>query len=183
MSTLSTKAGVPAMALVFGMLGFGCAHHPKEVASEVPPAAPTTATPAAPPKATPPPAPAPPAPAPGLSQAQLNDAFFDFDSASLRTDAREALDRDTQLLRDHPDEQVRLEGYCDERGSEEYNQALGERRAFAARDYLEAAGIAGSRITTVSYGKDRPFCTQHEEDCWQQNRRARVALVGAPIRS
>ena len=80
------------------------------------------------------------------------------------------------MLRDHPNVNVTIEGHCDERGTVEYNQALGEKRALAARDYLVAAGIAAARLDVISYGKERPFATGHDESSWQQNRRANFAV-------
>ena len=103
-------------------------------------------------------------------------AFFDHDSLALRADVRSALDRAARLLRDHADLQITLEGHCDERGTVEYNQALGEERANAARDYLVAAGVAASRIRTGSYGKERPFEDGHDEAAWAKNRRAHVGV-------
>ena len=106
---------------------------------------------------------------------EFEAVFFDFDSYSVRDDARAALDRNARLLRDNGSAQVTIEGHCDERGTVEYNQALGERRAQAARDYLVSAGISGSRIQIISYGKERPFADGHDESAWQQNRRAPVS--------
>ena len=106
----------------------------------------------------------------------MKPAFFDFDSYALRDDARKALDTDAQLLRDHSNLSITIEGHCDERGTAEYNQALGERRAQAARDYLAAAGVDASRIQIISYGKERPFDSGHDEQSWAQNRRAHVVL-------
>ncbi|TMQ62684.1 MAG: peptidoglycan-associated lipoprotein Pal, partial [Candidatus Eisenbacteria bacterium] len=127
---------------------------------------------------TPPPAPAPaetaPAPAPGSSDFQ--PVFFDFDSYTLRDDGRSALDQNAKLLRDNPSLAITIEGHCDERGTAEYNQALGERRAQAARDYLAAAGIAASRMQVISYGKERPFDPGHDEAAWQKNRRAHFVV-------
>ena len=103
---------------------------------------------------------------------EFEPAFFDFDSFALRDDARTALDRDARMLRDNRGTHVTIEGHCDERGTVEYNQALGEKRAQAARDYLVAAGIEASRIQIISYGKERPFAEGHDESAWQQNRRS-----------
>jgi peptidoglycan-associated lipoprotein len=89
---------------------------------------------------------------------------------------RAALDNNAKLLRDNSDSSITLEGHCDERGTVEYNLALGERRAQAARDYLVAAGIDASRIQTISYGKERPFDTAHDEAAWARNRRAHTTL-------
>jgi len=107
----------------------------------------------------------------------LKDVFYDFDKADLREDARTGLAADAQWLKTYPSVQVVIEGHCDERGTEEYNLALGQRRASAAKEYLASLGIDGSRIRTVSYGKDRPFCTEHNEDCWQQNRRGHFVIT------
>ena len=101
----------------------------------------------------------------------LKDAYFDYDRAELRDDARAALAADAEWLKKYRSIQFLIEGHCDERGTEEYNLALGDRRANAAREYLASLGIDGSRIRVVSYGKDRPFCSQDAENCWQENRR------------
>jgi peptidoglycan-associated lipoprotein len=140
------------------------------------PAAPPPTTTTAPPETTPPASPAPPTPSPAVTSTDLLPAFFDFDSHALRGDARAALDQDARLLREHADVQITLEGHCDERGTVEYNLALGERRANAARDYLVAAGVAGPRIQVVSYGRERPFADGHDETAWAKNRRAHVVL-------
>ena len=113
---------------------------------------------------------------PRVSSSDFQPAFFDFDSYALRDDARTALDRDAKLLRDNPDVNVTIEGHCDERGTPEYNQALGERRAQAAKEYLVAAGIGAARLETVSYGKERPFSEGHDESAWAQNRRAHFVV-------
>ena len=97
--------------------------------------------------------------------------FFDFDRADIRADDATLLEANAAWLKTH-DVQVLIEGQCDERGTTEYNLALGDRRAQAARNYLIAQGVAASRIFTVSYGKERPVCTQHTEQCWAANRRA-----------
>jgi peptidoglycan-associated lipoprotein len=107
-----------------------------------------------------------------LFQQNVQDAFFDFNKSDIREDARAALTKDAEFLRSYPEIRVTLEGHCDDRGSTEYNIGLGERRAQAAKNYLISLGIAASRIDTVSYGKERPFCTEENEACWQQNRRA-----------
>jgi peptidoglycan-associated lipoprotein len=108
------------------------------------------------------------------TKVDFGPAFFDFDSYALRDDARSVLDRDARMLRDNMGTSVTIEGHCDERGTVEYNQALGERRAQAARDYLVSAGIDASRIQIISYGKERPFADGHDESAWQQNRRAHL---------
>jgi peptidoglycan-associated lipoprotein len=90
----------------------------------------------------------------------------------VRGDAQTTLSRDASYLVSHPDVKVVIGGYCDERGSNEYNLALGQNRGDAARNALVTAGVAGTRIRVVSYGKEKPFCTESNETCWQQNRRA-----------
>jgi peptidoglycan-associated lipoprotein len=102
---------------------------------------------------------------------EVRDAYFDFNKADIRADARTALAQTAQYLRSYPNERVTVEGHCDERGSTEYNLALGDRRASAVKQYLVSLGISGDRINTVSFGKEKPFCMQSTEDCYQQNRR------------
>jgi peptidoglycan-associated lipoprotein len=101
----------------------------------------------------------------------VRDAFFDYDKYDIRPDARDALARTAEFLRRYPEAKVTIEGHCDERGSLEYNLALGAERAEAAKKFLASLGIDASRMSTVSYGKERPFCNEHDEACWQQNRR------------
>jgi peptidoglycan-associated lipoprotein len=102
---------------------------------------------------------------------EVRDAYFDFNKADIRADARTALAQTAQYLRSYPNERVTVEGHCDERGSTEYNLALGDRRASAVKQYLVSLGISADRINTVSFGKEKPFCMQSTEDCYQQNRR------------
>jgi peptidoglycan-associated lipoprotein len=102
---------------------------------------------------------------------EVRDAYFDYDKADIRPDAREALSKTADFLKAHPQFKVTIEGHCDERGSTEYNLALGDRRAGAVKQYLVSLGISADRISTVSFGKEKPFCTQSNEACWQQNRR------------
>ncbi len=128
----------------------------------------------------PPPPPPPPAP-PAVSeetlfQQNIKDAFFDFNKSNIRPDARQALTEDANFLNAHPSINFTIEGHCDNRGSEEYNLGLGDRRANAAKNFLVNLGVAASRITTISYGKDRPFCTENNEKCWQENRRAHLVM-------
>ncbi|HEX9750382.1 MAG TPA: peptidoglycan-associated lipoprotein Pal [candidate division Zixibacteria bacterium] len=101
----------------------------------------------------------------------LQIIYFDFDKYNLRPDARTALDHNYQMLRDNPGMRIMIEGHCDERGTDEYNLALGERRAKAAKDYLAKLGIDGSRISIISYGEERPVALGHDEDAWSRNRR------------
>jgi peptidoglycan-associated lipoprotein len=133
---------------------------------------------------TAPPPPPPPPSAPRLSSADLlqqqaQDAFFDYDMSEIRADGRDALTRDAALLKQifqqDPNFSVVVEGHCDERGSAEYNLALGDRRATAAKDFLVQLGVAADRLKTISYGKERPQCTEATEACWQKNRRAHLS--------
>lgn len=107
----------------------------------------------------------------------LKPAFFDYDAAEIRPDAREALGADAEFLRRWPTVKVTLEGYCDDRGTRQYNMALGQRRASAARDFLVSLGIDSRRIQILSYGKERPFCTNRTDECWQKNRRANFMVT------
>lgn len=107
----------------------------------------------------------------------LSDAFFDYDQADLREDARSVLAGDATWMKKHSTVQVLIEGHCDERGTAAYNLALGDRRANAAKEYLVSLGIDGTRLRTVSYGKERPFCNDSTESCWQQNRRAHLVIT------
>ena len=119
-------------------------------------------------------------PVPGSEEdlvANVGDrVFYDFDKSNLKPDARATLDRQAGWLAKYPSVNVQIAGNCDDRGTEEYNLALGQRRANAAADYLKAKGVAGSRMTTISYGKDRPTCTTDNEQCWAQNRNAITAV-------
>jgi peptidoglycan-associated lipoprotein len=129
--------------------------------------------------APPPPPPPPPAAKPDLGQmlsSNVADAFYDYDKSDIRDDARAALTKDADALKaifaDFPDATITIEGHCDERGSAEYNLALGDRRATAAKDFLTQLGVPADKLKTISYGKERPQCTEHTEECWQKNRRA-----------
>jgi peptidoglycan-associated lipoprotein len=128
--------------------------------------------------AQPPPPPPPPQPSVDeLFLKEVQDAYFDFDKSDIRPDAREALAKTADFLRRYPEVKVTIEGHCDERGSTEYNIGLGDRRAEAVRQYLISLGIGADRLNTVSYGKERPFCTEHTEECWQQNRRGHFVMA------
>jgi peptidoglycan-associated lipoprotein len=102
---------------------------------------------------------------------------FDYDKSDIRADAKESLTKNAEFLNLHRDIRFAIEGHCDERGSAEYNLGLGDRRATAAKKYMVSLGIAEDRIQTTSYGKERPFCSEHTEACWQQNRRAHFVMV------
>jgi peptidoglycan-associated lipoprotein len=121
-----------------------------------------------------PPPPPEQAPQPDLNDLflkEVRDAYFDFNKSDIRADAREALSKTADFLKNYPQIKVTIEGHCDERGSTEYNLTLGDRRANATKQYLVSLGISADRITTVSFGKEKPFCMESSEACWQQNRR------------
>lgn len=133
----------------------------------------------------PPPPPPPPAP-PTLSSSEMlsqqgQDAYFDYDKSDIRADARDALTHDADLLKrifqNDPNVTIMVEGNCDERGSAEYNLALGDRRATAAKDFLVQLGIPADKLKTISYGKERPVCTDATEECYQKNRRAHLSVA------
>jgi peptidoglycan-associated lipoprotein len=113
-----------------------------------------------------------PAPSEFLPVAELRDVHFDFDKYAIRPDDAAILDKNAGWLKAHANDLLLIEGHCDERGTNEYNVALGERRAQATLNYLVAQGVATRRITIVSYGEERPQCADHTEDCWAKNRRA-----------
>jgi len=170
-------SNVTLVALILTFLFVGCA-------KEEPP--PPTAE-AQPPRVAPPPpppAPAPtPLPGPSISQQafqefQNQDIYFDFDKYDLRTDARTTLDRKASFLNQNSSVRVQVEGHCDERGTNEYNMALGERRANAAKQYLTTAGISAGRLSTISYGEERPLDPGHTEAAWARNRRAHFVVTG-----
>lgn len=112
---------------------------------------------------------------------RIQDAYFDYDAHHLRSDAETTLKADAKelgtILRDYPDYKLTVEGYCDERGSAEYNLALGDARARAAKEYLVALGIPGEQLNTVSFGKEKQTCAEHDEACWQKNRRVHIVAM------
>ncbi|MGE0405150.1 MAG: peptidoglycan-associated lipoprotein Pal [Candidatus Korobacteraceae bacterium] len=120
--------------------------------------------------------PPPPAPKPTVSEQELfsqniRDIYFEYDKFDIRPDQTSTVQANATWLNQHPNVSFTIEGHCDERGSTEYNLALGDNRANAVKNALVAAGIDASRIRTISYGKEKPFCTESNEQCWQQNRR------------
>jgi len=183
-----------APLLVLALFLVGCPKRPATTAASAPapsapapaptPAAPAPAeTPSTPPStATPTPTPITPAPTPTPAQPprpsefmanpNLNDIHFDFDKYNIRPGDAKVLDANAAWLKSNQGNLVLIEGHCDERGTNEYNLALGERRAKSTMNYLVAQGVQASRITIISYGKERPVCTEHNESCWSQNRRA-----------
>lgn len=150
----------------------GCPKKPEETAM------PEAQQPAA---EQPAPAPAPePAPAevkPEPAAAGLKPIYFDFDRSFIRDDAKDVMKENAKWLKANPKVKVRIEGNCDERGTIEYNQALGQRRAAAAKKYLTDMGISASRVSLISYGKEKQVCTSATEDCWQQNRRDDLVAI------
>jgi len=106
------------------------------------------------------------------------DVYFDYDESSLSEETRGRLARNAELLKAQAQFMVTIEGHADERGTNEYNLALGERRANAVRDYLSSLGVGGDRLRTISYGEERPVCTTTDESCWSQNRRAHMVITG-----
>jgi peptidoglycan-associated lipoprotein len=156
------------------------------VTAPAPPAAPPPAPAPEPTKPAPPPAPTPPPPPAAPTedeifakwtleelnkQGLLADVFFALDSSELNQESRAAIQKNTEFLKRRPSTKIMVEGHADSRGTNEYNLALGERRAGAVRDYLVSLGIPADRVTIVSKGEEAPFCTEENESCWQQNRR------------
>jgi peptidoglycan-associated lipoprotein len=173
----------------------GCAKRPATTAAAAPAPTGTAATTGAAP--TPAPAPAPAAPAPTestpppataapqtpastarpspkefVSIPELKDIHFDFDKYDIRPGDAKVLDSNASWLKSNPEQLLLIEGHCDERGTNEYNLALGERRAKATMNYLVSQGVQANRITIISYGEERPICSEHTESCWSQNRRS-----------
>jgi peptidoglycan-associated lipoprotein len=191
-SRILAGAALTALSLTFA----GCA---KKVAAKAPPPpAPTQTASAA--RSTPAPAQSTPYTAPSTTprskypdaatratiQELLNriqDAYFDYDKHDLRPDAEASLKRDAQTLADiikqYPDFKLTVEGYADERGSDEYNMALGDARAKQTKEYLASLGLPANQLATISYGKEKPVCTEHDEDCWQKNRRTHITQAQA----
>ncbi len=109
---------------------------------------------------------------------RIQDVYFDYNKHALRPDAESTLEADAktlrEILKDYPTYKLTVEGFCDERGSDEYNLALGDARARKAEQFLETLGLPASQLRTVSFGKEKPVCTEHDESCWQKNRRAHI---------
>jgi peptidoglycan-associated lipoprotein len=108
----------------------------------------------------------------------IGDIYFDFDKYDLKPEARERLSKNAEFMKQNAKYVVEIQGHCDERGTNDYNVALADRRANAAREYMATLGIAGARLKTVSFGEERPVCTDHNESCWWRNRRGEFHLVG-----
>jgi peptidoglycan-associated lipoprotein len=185
------------MLAVAALCAFGTACAKKQVAVATPPPAPVAAATPAPRATTPPPVrrdtpvqpvarSTPPSNYPNAATrarideliGRIQDAYFDYNQHTLRNDAISTLAADSkelaEILQQYPGYKLKIEGYCDERGSAEYNVALGDARAKAAKDYLVNAGVSATQLDTVSYGKENPVCTEHDESCWQKNRRVHI---------
>jgi peptidoglycan-associated lipoprotein len=188
--------------LVIGTALFaGCAKRPATTAASAPAPTGTAATTGSTggaarqqPAMTPPPATAAPAPAPATAAPatpaptarpapkeftaipELKPIYFDFDRYDIRPADAKVLDANAQWLKSNNNQLVLIEGHCDERGTNEYNLALGERRAKSTMNYLVSQGVQASRITIISYGEERPVCTQKNEECWSKNRRAQFLV-------
>ena len=182
-SALASRPSALLALVVLALALPSCKHHqPGPPPPLPPPVAPATPPPAPPP----PPEPAPQVedPLAGLSSAELEsrgllaDIHFDYDSAELRDADRQVLSTNAEFLKSHDYIKVTIEGHCDERGTVEYNLALGERRSRNAYDYLVSLGVAADRLKTVSYGKEIPLCQESGETCWARNRRAHFAITG-----
>jgi len=178
------KRTATLVALVLGVGLVACHHAPPPAPPPPPPVAPEPPPPAPPP---------PPKPKPQISEYDrikamssdeiermglLETIYFDFDKSDIRESERPKLAKNADVLKKFDFLRVTVEGHCDERGTVEYNLALGERRAKAAADYLESLGVPAAQLRTVSYGKEVPVCTEHTEDCWQRNRRDKFTISG-----
>jgi len=124
---------------------------------------------------------APPPPPPSVTDQDLfnqniKDVYFDYDKSDVRAEQQASVQADVQFLGQHANMNITIEGHCDERGSTEYNIALGDKRASAVKNALTSGGVSASRIKTISYGKEKPFCSESNEACWQQNRRGHLVL-------
>lgn len=189
--TLRRLASVLGLSLVLAVAAAGC-HKKVPPPAPAPPPPPAPAAPVTPPPPPPPPAPAPAPPPRPLTEEEifarksladlnaerpLDDVYFDLDKSEIRDDAKPRLQKDADWLKKWTSTQVSVEGHCDSRGSAEYNLALGSRRATAVKDYLVSLGVSANRVTTISKGKEAPFCTDESEACWQQNRRGHFVIT------
>jgi len=199
MTTIREFVGVMSIAALCGF-GVGCTKKPAAAIPPVP-----TPVQASAPASTPAPErarPTAPTPTPAKEVAQtrypdektkarieellarIQDAYFDYNQHNLRPDALKTLEADSrelaEIVRQYPDFKMKVEGHCDERGSAEYNLALGDKRAESARDYLVAQGIPKAQLVATSLGKESQVCAEHTEDCWQKNRRAHIVAMAKP---
>jgi peptidoglycan-associated lipoprotein len=179
MSSSTRRAGITAMILLATVSMAACATKPKPAPVAEAPPPPRPAPP--PPQAEAPPPPMPMGPVPGSVRDFIINAgdlvYFDYDKFSVRDDARATLDAQAAWLMRYPAVRVRIEGNCDERGTREYNFALGSRRANAVRDYLVGKGLSTARIETVSYGKEKPIDTGTGDEAWSHNRNGHTVIT------
>ena len=189
---MTTRSAV-SILLMLGLTAAACGKKAPPVSRPLPPPPPTTAStnpgrPPAPPEPVAEPTIVPPEPVANdsISSASLDDlnrssplkpAFFEYDSAELAPPAQAALTENAAVLKRYPSWTITIEGHCDERGTAEYNLALGERRAVAARTYLVSLGIPADRLRTVSYGKEFPFDSGHDDPAYAKNRRAHFVIT------
>jgi len=160
---------IPLILFLILAIG-GCCH--KKMVEPAPAPLPTTAVEPAPVVEEP-----APAPEPVAMISPLDPIYFDFDKSNLKPDAIATLDKDAESLKKNPEMKVQIEGNCDERGTNEYNMALGDRRAVSGMKYLVTLGIAAERMTTISYGEERPLDPGHNESAWAKNRRDDLKVV------
>jgi peptidoglycan-associated lipoprotein len=191
MFTRLTARGAVTLLVVLLALSGACAKKQPPIARPMPPPPPdsTTATPPPePPEPVQEPGGVPPEPVPEDSilsgsiddinrNSPLQPAFFDLDSSEIDATAQRALEHNSEMLKKYPNFQISIEGHADERGTAEYNLALGERRAVSARNYLVSLGISADRVKIVSYGKEFPFDPGHNEEAWAKNRRAHFVVT------
>lgn len=162
------KTKLVGLFVVIAVMGFflsGCGCFYQAVKGEAAPPPPP------PPTVEPTPAPPPPPPPPPPPKVDLNDINFDFDKYNIRSDAADILKNNVEWFEQNSGKKVKIEGHCDERGTVEYNLVLGQKRADSAKSYLVNLGVDGGLLETVSYGKERPVCTEKNEGCWARNRR------------
>lgn len=183
---------VVPVVLLCGLVSLACSRNPPPEAPPDTPPLPPTVLDNVPDPPEPPVEPEPPPPPPPVIEPEeelvtrsleelnqdspLQPVFFAYDSAEIDAASRRVLDQNAEVLRRNPNWVITIEGHCDERGTAEYNLALGERRAVAARQYLEDLGLAADRLRTVSYGKEFPFDPGNDEAAWRQNRRAHMVI-------
>jgi peptidoglycan-associated lipoprotein len=190
---LRSSVLLTAVALLIVMTVMACGRRTPPPAPPPPAPPPPAAAPAPPPPPPPPPPPAPAPPPRPLTEDELfarmtldelnakmplGDVFFDYDQSTIRDDARGTLQKNAEYLKRWPSTRISVEGHADSRGTNEYNLALGERRAAAVREYLVSLGIGGDRMVTISRGEETPACTEENEACWQRNRRGHFVFTG-----
>ncbi len=192
MQIRSAARVIAVFALAVALLGSACGKKQSPVVRPMPPPPPPSETPATPPATPPQPVteppivPSEPVAEPSIDSRPLDElnkegllkpVFFEYDESDLSSEAQQTLNGDAALLKQHGTWVITIEGHCDERGTAEYNLALGERRAVAARTYLVSLGIPADRLRTVSYGKEFPFDPGHDEAAWSKNRRAHFVIT------